>query len=158
MIINSGNQGKSSFYASPRNKLASTDNMDSGCLFRTLLTTICWEQTATHLDHRHAEVGIDEGCGSSSFYGAQLQGRRKSQSWNSLWLPYLTSSVIFAYLLSAVPYFNSGRNTYWKTITQLIKGACSMAAVCACRATGGQHSEIPLFFVLLANILYWGLQ
>lgn len=32
---------------------------------------------AAHLNHRNTEVGIDEGCGSSSFYCAQLSCERK---------------------------------------------------------------------------------
>lgn len=37
-----------------------------------------------HLDHRHTEVGIDKGCGTTGLHRAQLEKEQKYEPW-----PYL---------------------------------------------------------------------
>ena len=116
-------------------------------LVPTILKIICWHQTHTHLDHRNAEVAIDEGCGSAGFHWAQLQGERESQSWNSL-LPYSAPCDIWCHFCinfpPVCPYFDSRRNTLERQSPSLgTKTAHLVAPVFARMATRG-HLKSPL--------------
>lgn len=82
-IFDSGNQERPLFCPPSQDRRASTDSTKVEVLVRTILKITRWHQTHTHLDHRNAEVAIDESCGSSGFHRAQLQGQRESQSWSS---------------------------------------------------------------------------
>lgn len=60
-----------------------------------LLGTVTVGIRSTHLHHRHTQVGIDEGCGPSSFHRAQLQEEKKNEIDSNTLIPSCISPFLF---------------------------------------------------------------
>lgn len=146
MICDSENWGRSLFGPPPRNGLASTESVKVRGWALHSLNSIFWDQGPTHLNHRHAEVGIDEGCGSSSFHRAQLQDQRKKPELKQppTSLPCHMTSFLHRFL--PMVFYSTLREILERQWSNLggISGAYSMALVLP---TGPQEDNVLVFLL-----------